>query len=193
MIEDYQGDSGEDKSRNAVGRGKSLLHLLFFLFYVVLVSYLIISRGPAMKQALKASDFPGAFRGIFSGESETYPATLYYVKFLNSGAYSLCPYDVDVSFTGESPFHDALEALFVDVPESVLGDGAINTIPSGTRLEGFSVSNGVAFAALSEEFRSGLEASPEYAVPAREQILLTLERLDPSIDRLVVLVGGEVL
>jgi len=183
MIEDLQDEytlyteTGKQTSR------KGSVFLIMLSIWIIFCAVLFFVFRPSVRRSLEQTNAVEIVENIgkyrFLAESEE--LTLY---FFNSRT-GLTPYTVKVKNTGSSSYHNAIEGLLSGPGPEVLETGGVSFLKSGTRLLGMTVSEKTAFINFSQD----IAEKADYRI-ACEQILLTLQKINPYIEETVILVNG---
>ena len=192
MVEDWQEEyvQNKDHYRNDEPNRRGMF-LVAFILWVIFATVMIITARPKIIKTLEETNAVEVFknRKELRQKNISTEVVLYFANLKDNSKYTLTGFKTDVVQTGESKLHDAVEGLLKGPTDAVLKHGAVTMIPKGTSLNGLTVSNKIAFVDLSSEFTA--DGNSDYKGAARWQILKTLQAVDSSITRLIILIDGE--
>lgn len=198
MIEDLQDEFQEEKPRHkkAKGLGRGAFLALAFVFWILYAGIAGVISAPKAIVAVRESGVIGYLDSIMKqrGLPDTHQALVCYAipRSQTKVVYRL--FTQEVPRTGATIYHDAMEGLLSGPSQEALSNGAVTFIAQGTTLRGLTVSENVAFVDFSGEFASsGSNWGPGGLETARIQIESTLKAVDASLERVIILVDGEVL
>ena len=193
MIEDLQDEFQDLKPQKKKEKKQISFLLLAFLIWIPYAIIIGIIATPKAIITIRESGVKDYIANAINqkNQSKTREVYLCFIIPSSDGQLSYHMYEQLVTKTGESIYHDAIEGLLSGAGHTALGAGAVSFIAKETTLKGLTVSQGTAFVNFSSEFTTsgsnwgtgGLEA-------AKEQVEKTLQALDNSIKKVVILVDG---
>ena len=198
MIEDLQDEFQEDKPRHKTtkGLGRGAFLALAFVFWILYAGVIGIISAPKAIVAVRESGVVDYIEGVLKQRSlpDTHKAPVCYAIPISQTSVVYRLFSQDVPRTGATLYHDAMEGLLAGPSQDALSAGAVTFIAQGTTLRGLTVSENVAFVDFSGEFASsGSSWGPGGLETARMQIESTLKAVDASLEKVIILVDGEVL
>ncbi len=198
MIEDLQDEFQEEKPRRkkAKGLGRGAFLALAFVFWILYAGIVGVISAPKAIVAVRESGVVGYLEDAMKQRSlsDTHEAMVCYAIPISQTNVVYKLFSQDVPRTGATLYHDAIEGLLSGPGQKALSYGAVTFIAQGTTLRGLTVSENVAFVDFSGEFASsGSNWGPGGLETARMQIESTLKAVDASLEKVVIMVDGEVL
>lgn len=198
MIEDLQDEFQEEKPRHkkTKGLGRGAFLALAFVFWILYAGVIGIISAPKAIVAVRESGVVDYIEGVLKQRSlpDTHKASVCYAIPISQTSVVYRLFSQDVPRTGATLYHDAMEGLLAGPSQDALSAGAVTFIAQGTTLKGLTVSENVAFVDFSGEFASsGSSWGPGGLETARMQIESTLKAVDASLEKVIILVDGEVL
>ncbi len=194
MIEDLQDEYKSISLHDDDEPNRAGMLLVAFVVWVIFTSVILLISRPKIQVALQQTDAIQVFKDRKSLREQTAysTATLYFVDMKDFSKFGLIGFKTDVPQGTASAFHDALEGLLQGPSNQALSYGAITMIPKGTKLNGVTVSNRIAYVDLSSEFlvSSEQELYTNYRETARWQLLKTLQAVDATLREVVIIVNG---
>ena len=197
MIEDLQDEQQPQQVKDEKPRrSKGYFLFMAFVFWLVYAAVIIGTSLPKILTAVRES---GIRETIASAKEIKMAAETRYARLCfaipkadGSASYVICTQRIRK--TGASDYHDVIEGLLAGAQTEALSIGAISYIAKGTSLIGLTVSEGTAFVNLSSSFRdSGAVWGSGGIEVACKQITRTLQALDSSIRRTVIMIDGDEL
>ena len=158
--------------------------ILIFSFVMVLVSL------PRMREAFARSGMVELVREHREAQKRSGTQQVGRVVFpiptAREGSVTFKSYEVPIK--GSLPRHERVERLLEGPPAHALREGAITTIPRGTKLIGITVSSRIVFVDLSKEFVEEHDWDRDHSL-RKEQLKRTLMQ-ESGIRDVVILVEG---
>jgi|GEM_PF-2599988 len=173
---------------------KGLIYLILSLIVVILLTLSVLLSLPRIHTSIEQSGIVSVLKEHLSdtsGSQEPLYTLLYPIMSSTEDTYRYTKATMPLE-TVVSPYHTLLEALITALPPGPLLQGAVSFIPAGTRLEGFTLRNNIAYVALSPEFLD--ESAFEQCSYARraDQIQKNLEE-NFGISKVVFIVRGVII
>ncbi len=195
MIEDLQDVNNSYQIHEDNGQpNRAGMLLLAFIVWVVFSTVIILVSAPKIQVALKETNAVEVFRNRknLRDTADQTTITLYFVEMKDYSEYGLLGFKTDVRKGTAGDYHDALEGLLQGPSDQALSHGAISMIPKGTKLNGVTVSNRIAYVDFSSEFiEQNVTIDENYQETARWQILKTLQAVDASLREVEILINGK--
>ena len=183
MIEDLQDEYTLYTETRKKTSHRGSVFLIMLSAWIIFSTVLFFIFRPSIRKSLEQTNAVEIVENInkyrFLADSEE--LTLY---FFNNKT-GLTPYTVKVKNTGSSSYHNAIEGLLSGPSPEVLETGGVSFLKSGTGLLGMTVSEKTAFINFSQEIADATDWKT-----ASDQILLTLQAINPYIEETVILVNG---
>ncbi len=130
-----------------------------------------------------------AVAGTPSREHRIRQSVLYYIRVSSDGTPMLQSITREVSYN-DSPLTDTLRSLLRALPDREAKEGLVSLIPSGTELLGVAVKDGTAFIDFNDRFRFNSLGAEGFRAEL-QQVVYTATQF-PSVDRVQILIGGQV-